>query len=111
MRHRRLVDRGEARALQEALDGALGRADARPLALLARVGLAGRQADDMQRQPARRRETLGALVGQAALDQRVGDEPLQVGRGLGLHAGGDFFGEQFEQKVGHGSASDEAAPS
>ena len=111
VRHRRLVDRVEARALQKALQRALWRADARPLALLARVGLAGRQADHMQRQPPRRRKTLGALIGEAALDQRAGDEPLQIGGRLGLHAGRDFFGEQFEQEFGHGSASDKAAPS
>ena len=42
-----------------------------------------------------------ALVEQIALDQRVGDEPLEILRRLPLHAGGDFFAEQFEQKVGH----------
>ena len=56
----------------------------------------------MQRQPPRRDEGLRALVEQVALDERVGDEPLQVLRRLPLHAGGDFFGKEFEKQVGHG---------
>ena len=55
-----------------------------------------------QRQPPRRGEGLGALVDETRLDQRVGDELAQILRRLPLHAGGDFLGEQFEQKVGHG---------
>ena len=55
----------------------------------------------MQRQAARSDEALRAIVKQIALDQRIGDELLQVVRRLPLHAGGDFFAEQFEQKVGH----------
>ena len=39
-----------------------------------RSGWRGRQAGDVQRQPARRREGLRALVEAAPLDQRVGDE-------------------------------------
>ena len=35
------------------------------------------------------------------VDERVGDEPLQVLRRLPLHAGGDFFGKEFEEQVGH----------
>ena len=45
---------------------------------------------------------LGALVGQPAVHERVGDQPLQVGGRLPLHAGRDFLGEEFEQQVGHG---------
>jgi hypothetical protein len=55
----------------------------------------------MQGQASRRGKTLRALVEQTALDQSVGDEPLQILRRLPLHAGGDFFAEQFEQKVRH----------
>ena len=65
------------------------------------VGLFGGQADDMQREPARRRKALRALIEQAALDQRVGDQALQVLGALALHARGDFFAEQFEQEIGH----------
>ena len=35
------------------------------------------------------------------LFRSIGDEPLQVLRRLPLHAGGDFFAEQFKEKVGH----------
>ena len=56
----------------------------------------------MQRQAPRGDKTLRAFVKQIALDQRAGDEPLQILRRLSLHAGGDFFAEQFEQKVGMG---------
>ena len=62
----------------------------------------------MQREAPRGDEALRALVKQIALDQRVGDEALQILRRLPLHAGGDFFAEQFEQKVGH--IRDYAAP-
>ena len=70
----RLLDRGEARRLEEPLDRLLRRADARPLPLLAPVGRARRQPVHGQRQPPRRGEGLGALVDEAGLDQRVGDE-------------------------------------
>ena len=80
----------------------LGRADARALLLLAHVRLRRRQAGDVQREAARRREGARALVEAAALDQRVGDELLQVLGRLPLHAGGDFLAEQFEKQVGHG---------
>ncbi len=40
-------------------------------------------------------------VGQAALDEAVGDEAAQVLGRLRLHPGGDFLGEEFEQQVGH----------
>ena len=40
-------------------------------------------------------------VGEAALDEAVGDEAAQVVGRLRLHPGGDFLGEEFEQEVGH----------
>ncbi len=91
----------EACAFEKALDGGVRRADARALALLAQIGLRRGQAHDMQRKAPRRDEALRALIEQIALDQRVGDEALQVHRRLPLHAGGDFFGKKFEEKVGH----------
>ena len=87
--------------LQKALHGGVGRADARALLLLAHIRLARGQAGDVQRQAARRRERARALISQAALDQRVGDELLQILARPALHAGGNFFGEQFEEKIGH----------
>ncbi len=106
----RLVQRGQARALQKTLHGGVGRADARPLLFLALVGLAHRQADDMQGQPARRDKAFRRLIGQAAFEQSVGDELFQVGGRLGLHPGRDFLGEKFEQKVGHDGLSENDVP-
>ena len=57
-----------------------------------------------QRQPPRRRERLGAFIDEAFGDQLVGDHAAQIVRRLRLHARGDFFGEQFEQKIGHQAA-------
>ena len=55
----------------------------------------------MQRQAPRRDEALRALIEEIALDQRIGDEALEILRRLPLHAGGDFFGKKFEEKVRH----------
>ena len=77
------------------------RADARALALLLHVGLARRNALHRERQPPRRRERLGALVGEAGRDQPVGDELPQILRRPRLHARGNFLGEEFEQQIGH----------
>ena len=63
------------------------------------------QADDMQRQTARRREGARALIEAAALHQRVGDELLQILGGTPLHARRDFLAEQFDQQIGHGSVN------
>ena len=100
-RDRRILDSLEARALEKALDRRIRRADAGTFSLLAQIGLGGRQADDMQRQAPGGDEALRALIKEVALDQRVGDQALEVLRRLALHAGGDFFAEQFKQKVGH----------
>jgi hypothetical protein len=56
----------------------------------------------VKRQAPRRRKGLRALIEEAALDQRIRDELFQVLRGAPLHARGDFFGEEFEEKIGHG---------
>ena len=56
-----------------------------------------------ERQAPRRREGLGALIDEPGLDQRIGDELAQILRRLPLHAGGNFFGEEFEEEVGHRS--------
>ena len=89
-------------AFKKPADRALGRADARALALLLHVRLPRRHALHGQRQPPRRRKGLGALVDQAGLDKLVGDELAQILGRARLHARGDFLGEEFEQKVGHG---------
>jgi hypothetical protein len=53
----------------------------------------------VERQAARRHVGASALVEKAALDQRVGHQTAQIVCGPALHAGRDFFREQFEQKV------------
>ena len=97
----RLVDRGKPGAAQKTLDRLLRRADARALLLLAHVGRARRQPMHGQRQPPRRGEGLGALIGEPGLDQPVGDQPAQILRRLPLHARGNFLGEKFEKQIGH----------
>ena len=97
----RLFERSEAGAFQKTRNRGVGRADARTLALLAHIRLAGRQTDDLKRQPARRGVGRGAVVNEAAIDKRIGDELFQIVRRLPLHPRGDFFGEEFEKEVGH----------
>ncbi len=68
-----------------------------------------------ERQPPWRREGLGAFIWQAGIDQRIGDEFLQIIRSLALHARRDFLGEEFKQEIGHqffppASVSSQAAP-
>ena len=99
----RVGDGGEARGLEEAVDRLLGGADARALLFLAGIGRADGDALHGEREPARRREGLGALVDETLGDQRVGDGFAQILGRLALEAGGDFLGEEFEQQVGHGS--------
>ena len=82
----------------------LGRADARTLPLLAHVLALDRQADDMKRQPPRRRIGLRALIDETALDQRIRHQPLQILSRTTLHPGRDFFGEEFKEEIGHGDA-------
>src|SRR5262249_50376799 len=96
-----LADRLETGGAQEALDRAVGGADARTLLLLPDVRLAHGNALHRERQPPRRRERLGALVGEPSRDQAGGDELAQIVRRARLHARGDFLGEQLEQEVGH----------
>ena len=95
-----MIDVRPAR-LEEARDRAFGRADARALALFLQVRLPRRHALHGEREPARRRERVRALVDEPGIDQPVGDELLQILRRARLHAGGDFLGEQFEQEIGH----------
>jgi hypothetical protein len=48
-----------------------------------------------------RRETARAFVQETALRQTADDEAFKVARGLRLHSRGDFFGEEFEEELGH----------
>ena len=98
----RVLDAREARAFQKALNGGVGRADAGAFLLFDAILLLGGHADDMQRQAARRGEGLRAFVEQIGFGERAGHEALKILRRLALHARGDFFGEEFEQEIGHG---------
>ena len=79
-------------------------ADARAAALFLQVGLARGNAVHGERQPPRRREGFGAFIDQTLGDQLVGHHAAQIVRRLCLHARGNFFGEQLEQKIGHQAA-------
>ncbi len=94
-------DRGEARAFDESLNGGIGRADARAFLDFAAVLLPLGQSGDMEREPARRRKARGAFEGKPLRMQGFADEPAQIVRRLPLHAGGNFFGEKFEEEVRH----------
>ena len=98
----RVLDRLEARRLDEPGDGLLGRIDARALALLAQVGRLGRHALHHQRQPPRRRVGPGLARREPLRLQAVGHQPAQILRRPRLHPRRDFLGEQFEQQLSHG---------
>ena len=96
-----LADQRQAGRFEEAGDRAFGRADARALLLFLDVRLAHQHAVHRQREPARRREGLGAFVDEAGRHQPVGDHFLQIVGGARLHARGDFLRQKFKQEVGH----------
>ena len=80
-----------------------GGVGARTLALLADRERGVGEALDGEGQAARRGEGGGVGVGQAAGDEAVGDEALEVVGGPRLHPGRDFLGEELEQEVRHRS--------
>ena len=83
----------KSRRFQESGDGILRRSDTRPLLFFFDVGLARRYAMDRQREPARRYEGLGALIGKTGRHQSLAHHPAQVVGRPRLHARGDFFGQ------------------
>ena len=95
-----LVER-QAGGAQKALDGRLRGGGGGAFALFADgLGLR-RKPVNRQGQTAGRREGAGGGIGKAGLDQSVGDQRFQILPRAGLHPGGDFFGKEFDQKVGH----------
>ncbi|MNU68700.1 hypothetical protein D3C71_580720 [compost metagenome] len=98
----RFRDIVEASAAQKALDGLFIGIGARPLLFLAHIGGAGVEAANIQCQTARRPVFARTLIGKPSLHKRVGDEFLQIASRLALHAGGDFLGAEFKQKIRHG---------
>ena len=100
--HGGVVERGEARALQKALDRLLGRAYSGALALLRYARRHRGQAIDHQCEASRRRERLRGRAIEPQRLQPVDHEAFQVFRRTRLHAGRNFLGEQLEQELGHG---------
>ena len=96
-----LIDGGEPRRFEEAFDRGLRRIDARALALLAHIGRARWQAIDHRDQAPRRGEGPDLLELEPRLAERAAQQPRQILARARLHARGDFFGEQFEQKLSH----------
>ncbi len=92
---------GQADLAQEAFQRLRRRAIARPLDLFADRGRFGGQAVDDQGQAARADIALDALEGQARGRQLAAHQAFEILRRRKLHAGGDFFGEQFNQQLGH----------
>ncbi|MNE45987.1 hypothetical protein D3C80_1403050 [compost metagenome] len=91
----------QAGLAQEAFQRLRGGRGFRALQLFIAVGRGGGQAVDDQRQAARPGIGGQRIPGQAGGLQTVGGHALQVARGALLHTGGDFFGEDFEEKLGH----------
>jgi hypothetical protein len=71
-----LIERGQAGALEEALDRLLRRANARPFLLDRLIRLFVRQPVDDQREPARRDERIGARKFETLFIQLVADDSL-----------------------------------
>ena len=97
----RFIERLETGGFQKTLHGGIRRADLRALALLLEVRLALRNAVHGECETSRRHECFRAFIDETFGDQLVGDHLAQVIRRLRLHARGNFFGEQFEEKIGH----------
>jgi hypothetical protein len=90
--------------VEESFDGFLRRVGARAALLFRHVGLGVGQTVHHKGEPARRRENMNLLMREAGCRQRLVRKLLQIFHGAPLHAGGDFLGKQFEQKLGHGYA-------
>ena len=104
-RRRAHLERGErvdAGRLHEAFERALRRADVRAFAFLGDVGLARRQPVDHERRAAAASRTPRRVRTRAAR-RRASRRSSRADRSAarGLHARGNLFGEQLEQKLGH----------
>jgi hypothetical protein len=88
-------------AAQKPGNSLLGSTHLRPFALLAHIGRPRGQPAQIQRQPPRSNVRFDAFIGQAGIDQAIGDQLAQIIGGFLLHAGGNFFGKQFEKKIRH----------
>jgi len=91
----------QPRLLQKALDGGVRRALLRPDHVFHHVRRFHRQSLDHGNQPARPRKALDALRDEPRRAQPVHQRFHEIRLGLRLHAGRDFLGQDFEQKLGH----------
>ena len=96
-----LIDRGEPRRFEEAIDRGLGRIDARTLPLLPHIGRAGRQAIDHRDEAPRRGEGPDLLELEPCLAERPAKQPREILARARLHSRRDLFGEQFKQELSH----------
>jgi hypothetical protein len=98
--HLKLIARNSGPA-QKALNRLFRRIDAGAFALFAGRGAGGQQTLNRKRKTARRGKTGGPAIGQASLDKRIGHAFLEVFGRTRLHAGRDFLGKKFDQKIWH----------
>ena len=94
---------GEPGGFQETLNGLVRRIGARPAAFLGQIRLPVRQPLDIKSEMTRRDEMpdIGAVDIKACLCQLALHHVLQVPRSRNLHAGRNFLGNQFQQKISH----------
>ena len=101
-----LRQRFEPRRAEEALDGALRRADARPAPLLAPVGLALRDAARAGGEAARPRRRFDAGAVQAAFGQRGAEQAREVRRRAALRPRRELLRAEIRAAVQAPAASD-----
>jgi hypothetical protein len=101
---------GQAGLAQEAVQRLFRGVGAGALELLLAVRRGGGQTLDHEGQAARAGEGGEGVIRQAGGLEAVGGHPLEIARGAGLHARGDFFGEEFEEELGHYRTSYRGAP-
>ena len=96
--------RGEAGLAQEAFQG-LGRCGgAGAFGFLPHGRGFGGEAPGDEREAAGGGAGFHGLRGEAGGGELLGEQAGEIGRRPGLHAGGDFLGEEFEEEVGHAAA-------
>jgi hypothetical protein len=97
-----LRDIGEAGFLEEALDGGVGRALLRADDVFGDVCRFDGQTFNHRNKTPGAGEALDSLGDEAGRGEAIHQRFHEIGLGLRLHAGRDFFREDFEQKLGHG---------
>ncbi len=95
---------GQAGLAQEACQRLSGGRNLRALQFFIAVGRGGGQAFNHQCQAARTAIGGQAVPRQACLFKGIGCDPFQITRPALLHAGRDFFRENFNKKLGHDQA-------